>query len=310
MRGNSAARAPAASATTSDYLATLNGMVYGEDPSEGFVRGRRFVHPKLGFTFQAPPGFSLDNTAEAVLGLKNGGGEALRLDVVSVPPEQTLGAYLKSGWMENVDAASVQETTVNGFPAATATSTGEGWSFRLYAIRYGSDVYRFIFAARERSAQSDRSFRDSVSTFRRMSLKEALAGQAAAPRRRHGRRARYGGELGQAHGGREPCAGDLPRAQRAGAERQAQGGPEGQDRGGVRPRLSAHARAAKRWSLRRIEVGRRHRYALRACAAPHPGHRRGHGAQARLCPPYVRHAQLSPASTLMVNSRGTSGPQR
>jgi len=148
-------------------------MVYGEDPSEGFVRGRRFVHPKLGFTFQAPPGFSLDNTAEAVLGLKTGGGEALRLDVVSVPPEQTLGAYLKSGWMENVDAASVQETTVNGFPAATATSTGEGWSFRLYAIRYGSDVYRFIFAARERTAQSDRSFRDSVSTFRRMSLKEA-----------------------------------------------------------------------------------------------------------------------------------------
>jgi predicted Zn-dependent protease len=67
----------------------------------------------------------------------------------------------------------VQETTVNGFPAATATSTGEGWSFRLYAIRYGSDVYRFIFAARERTAQSDRSFRDSVSTFRRMSLKEA-----------------------------------------------------------------------------------------------------------------------------------------
>src|SRR6185312_15214897 len=123
--------------------------------------------------FQAPPGFSLDNTAEAVLGLKTGGGEALRLDVVSVPPEQTLGAYLKSGWMENVDPASVQETTVNGFPAATATSTGEGWSFRLYAIRYGSDVYRFIFAARERTAQSDRSFRDSVSTFRRMSLKEA-----------------------------------------------------------------------------------------------------------------------------------------
>jgi predicted Zn-dependent protease len=156
-----------------DYLATLDGMVYGEDPSEGFVRGRRFVHPKLGFTFQAPPGFSLDNTAEAVLGLKTGGGEALRLDVVSVPPEQTLGAYLKSGWMENVDPASVQETTVNGFPAATATSTGEGWSFRLYAIRYGSDVYRFIFAARERTAQSDRSFRDSVSTFRRMSLKEA-----------------------------------------------------------------------------------------------------------------------------------------
>ena len=53
-----------------EYLGDLDGMVYGEDPSEGFVRGRRFLHPKLGFTFLAPPGFTLDNTAQAVLGLK------------------------------------------------------------------------------------------------------------------------------------------------------------------------------------------------------------------------------------------------
>ena len=143
-------------------------MVYGEDPSEGFARGRRFLHPKLGFTFMAPPGFTLDNTAQAVLGLKDGGGEALRLDVVSVPAEQTLPDYLKSGWMENVDASSVEDITVNGFAAATATASGEQWSFRLFAVRFGSDVYRFIFAAKNKSAQVDRSFRESVSTFRRM----------------------------------------------------------------------------------------------------------------------------------------------
>jgi predicted Zn-dependent protease len=156
-----------------EYLGVLDGMVYGEDPSEGFARGRRFLHPKLGFTFMAPPGFSLDNTAQAVLGLKDGGGEALRLDVVSVPAEQSLPEYLKSGWMENVDPASVEETSINGFPAATATASGESWSFRLYAVRFGSDVYRFIFAAKNKTAQVDRSFRESVSTFRRMSLKES-----------------------------------------------------------------------------------------------------------------------------------------
>lgn len=155
------------------YLAALDGLVYGEDPSEGFVRGRRFLHPKLSFTFTAPPGFTLDNTAQAVLGLKDGGGEALRLDVVSVPAEQSLADYLKSGWMENVDAASIEQVTINGFPAATATASGESWSFRLYVVRFGSDVYRFIFAARSKSAQTDRAFRDSVMSFRRMSLKES-----------------------------------------------------------------------------------------------------------------------------------------
>src|SRR5580704_15711533 len=40
-----------------DYLGDIDGIVFGEDPSEGFVRGRRFLHPKLGFTFTAPDGF-------------------------------------------------------------------------------------------------------------------------------------------------------------------------------------------------------------------------------------------------------------
>ena len=158
-----------------DYLADLDGIVYGEDPSEGFARGRRFQHPKLGFTFTAPPGFSLDNTAQAVLGLKDGGGEAMRLDLVSVPAEQSLTDYLKAGWIENVDAGSVEEFKINGFSAATATAKGEQWSFRLFALRFGSDVYRFIFAAKAMTAPSDRAFRESVATFRRMSLKESSA---------------------------------------------------------------------------------------------------------------------------------------
>jgi predicted Zn-dependent protease len=155
-----------------NYLADINGIVYGEDPSEGFVRGRRFLHPKLGFTFTAPEGFALDNTAQAVLGIKRGGSEALRLDVVRVPAEQTLSAYLTSGWIENIDAATVEDITVNGFPAATAAAKGDQWDFRLYAIRFGSDVYRFIFAAKHRTPETDRTFRESIDGFRRMSIAE------------------------------------------------------------------------------------------------------------------------------------------
>ena len=162
------------------YLGDIDGMVYGEDPSEGFVRGRRFLHPKLGFTFTAPDGFTLDNTAQAVLGIKHGGGEALRLDVVRVPAEQTLAEYLTSGWIENIDPATVEDITVNGFPGATAAAKGDQWDFRLYAIRFGSDVYRFIFAAKHRSPDSDRAFRESIGTFRRMSIAEI---EAAKPLR-------------------------------------------------------------------------------------------------------------------------------
>jgi predicted Zn-dependent protease len=158
-----------------EYLAGIEGLVFGEDPSEGFVRGRRYLHPKLGFTFMAPEGFALDNTAQAVLGIKEGGGQALRLDVVQVPAEQTLTAYLASGWIENIDKSSVETVTISGFPAATATAKGDQWSFRLYAVRFGSEVYRFVFAAKHKTAETDRAFRDSINSFRRMTLAEIAA---------------------------------------------------------------------------------------------------------------------------------------
>ncbi len=155
-----------------EYLAALEGVVYGEDPSEGFVRGRRFLHPKLGFTFTAPDGFVLDNTAQAVFGVKENGTQALRLDVVNVPSEQTLSDYLISGWIENIDIRSVSELTINGLPVSTATAQGESWSFRIYLVRFGTDVYRFIYAAKNRTEAVDKTFRDSITTFRRMTLAE------------------------------------------------------------------------------------------------------------------------------------------
>lgn len=154
------------------YLASIDGLIYGDDPSEGFARGRRFLHPKLSFTFLAPPGFTLDNTAQAILGVKEGGGQALRLDVVRVPTEQRLSEYLTSGWIDGIDARSVEDLGVNGFAAATAIAKSDQWAFRIYVVRFGTNVYRFIFATRRMTPEIDKTFHDSVVSFRRMSLAE------------------------------------------------------------------------------------------------------------------------------------------
>jgi predicted Zn-dependent protease len=162
------------------YLAAIDNIVYGEDPSEGFVRGRRFLHPKLGFTFTAPENFTLDNTAQAVIGVREGGAQAMRFDVVRVSAEQSLGDYLNSGWMENVDKASTEDITINGFPAASAVASGDQWQFKVYVLRFGSDVYRFIFATKQKTTESDRNARETVNSFRRLTLDEI---QAARPLR-------------------------------------------------------------------------------------------------------------------------------
>lgn len=157
------------------YLSALDGMTYGDDPKEGFVRGSKFFHPKLGFTFTAPAGFSLENTSQAVLGASQSGNEAMRLDAVRVPANQSLGQYLASGWIDGVEVNSVETLNINGFSAATAVARGEQWSFRMFAIRFGSDVYRLIFAARELTPEVDKTFREAAGTFRRVSTSEVQA---------------------------------------------------------------------------------------------------------------------------------------
>ena len=157
------------------FLRALDGVTFGDDPKEGFVRGRTFLHPNLGFSFTAPEGFALENTPQAVLGATTSGREALRLDAVRVSESQSLPEYISKGWVEGIDPATIETFQINGFEAATATARGEQWSFRLYAVRYGNDVYRIAFAARDLTPQLEAAFRDAATSFRRVSAEEAQA---------------------------------------------------------------------------------------------------------------------------------------
>ena len=49
------------------YLRELDGLLYGDDPQQGFVQGRRFAHPVMRIGFEAPPGFTLTNSPQAIL---------------------------------------------------------------------------------------------------------------------------------------------------------------------------------------------------------------------------------------------------
>lgn len=156
-----------------EYLSAIDGMDFGDDPADGLVKGRRFIHPKLGFTFTAPEGFALDNSAQAVLGVASGGAEALRLDSVRVPASTTLESYLGSGWIDGLQTKSIETISVNGLPAATATARGGEWTFRVAVVRLGTDVYRLIFATRNLTEATDRKFRAAIDTFRRLGSDEA-----------------------------------------------------------------------------------------------------------------------------------------
>ena len=128
------------------YLRGINNMSFGDSAAEGFVRGLSFLHPALGIRFDVPEGFKIENTAQAVLAT-GPGDQAVRFDGVTVPQSQSLGAYLQSGWVVGLDLATIQETTINGLPAAMARASANQWNFDVTIFRVGGSVYRILTAA-------------------------------------------------------------------------------------------------------------------------------------------------------------------
>jgi predicted Zn-dependent protease len=154
------------------YFAAIDGIAYGDDPSQGTVRGRSFFHTKLGFGFTAPDGFQLSSSAEAVQGAATAAARAMRFDTVEVPASTTLDEYLKSGWIEGVEVAKETTLEVGGLPAETGVAKSGDWTFRLAAIRHGNIVYRLIYAAKNFSGEADQGFMDSIASFHRLTPEE------------------------------------------------------------------------------------------------------------------------------------------
>lgn len=154
------------------WLAALNGLAFGDDPSDGVVRGRRYLNSALRIAFTAPEGFELESARDMVIGVGADGAQALRFDSVALKPGQTLESYVGSGWIDGVVTGEVQSLTVGGFPAAVTSGKGTDWRFRLAAIQSGSRVYRFILAAKG-SADPERQMQALLDGFRGLPQAEA-----------------------------------------------------------------------------------------------------------------------------------------
>lgn len=156
------------------YLQGIDGLLYGDRPEEGYVRGRTFLHSGLGIRFDVPNGFEIDNKAEAVLAT-GPGDVAVRFDGVSASERISLTDYIQSGWVTGLKPETVKPLKLNGLEAATALASADRWDFDVTVIRIDKQIYRFLTAVPKGSASLETvasSIRDS---FRKMTSSEIRA---------------------------------------------------------------------------------------------------------------------------------------
>jgi len=167
-----------------DYLRKIDGMIYGDDPSQGFVRGQKFIHPELRISFVAPPGYRLQNTPAAVIAADKS-GHGMKFDAGKTTSTTSMRDYVTEKWAKELKIKNLSQINTfdaDGLPAVSAGTTGKTKDGKqvdvgLAAIRASDDrVYRFIFfSPGGANAAQARAAKETVESFKRLSPNEAAS---------------------------------------------------------------------------------------------------------------------------------------
>ena len=128
------------------YLRQIDGIVFGEDPRQGYIEGNIFYHPQLRFQFPVPAGWKVNNTVSQVQ-MVNQDQNAVIL--FSMAPEKSPSAAAQAFINESKAVVVKSERIqVNGLQAHRVISdvTTEQGVIRVmsYFIQKGQTVYAFL----------------------------------------------------------------------------------------------------------------------------------------------------------------------
>jgi predicted Zn-dependent protease len=130
------------------YLQMINGLVYGEDPRQGYVENSVFYHPELKFQFPVPTGWATQNSPQDVR-MAPKDGKALM--IFGFAPGNTLDEVSQAFVQENqLQVVESKRETVNGFPAlalladqVNAQDPQQVLRILTYFIQDGQTIYKF-----------------------------------------------------------------------------------------------------------------------------------------------------------------------
>ncbi len=125
------------------HLAAIDGIVYGDGPKQGVIRGQEFSHAALAMRFSVPRGFSMENSpARVVATHKN------RVQIVFDMDERVAlepaADYLQGGWAANNTLSDFRSLKIGGRDAALGTmKTDNGIAVLLAIVENEEQFLRF-----------------------------------------------------------------------------------------------------------------------------------------------------------------------
>lgn len=159
------------------YFAEINGLIYGESARGGFVRGQSFIHPQLGFYFNAADGLRIQNAARQI---NIFGPNGSTLIMSGAPDTGDLRAALQA-WTaqiprrdrQNRGIENLRAFEINGMEAATGElrirKRGKRSTLQLTVLRFNGGLIRFAGSVARGDDVSEVLHQETVQSFNRLS---------------------------------------------------------------------------------------------------------------------------------------------
>lgn len=177
------AQATRASGTTRNadiFLTNLDGLLYDDDPKEGIVQGRQFLHPVFRLSFTAPSGYSIQNGTNAVSIV----GQSGQAQFTATSFDGNLETYVRSvfaqlGGQGDAPSVDIRRSSINGLPvalgqASMSNSQGSRLDVTVVGYEFGpSTAYHFVVVTP--AGQGLGALSPLVNSVARMSDAEAAA---------------------------------------------------------------------------------------------------------------------------------------
>jgi predicted Zn-dependent protease len=128
-----------------EFLTKLAGMVYGDDPRQGYVQNDVFYHPELKFSFPVPGGWTLNNTpAQVQMATSDGKAAILFSMAAEKDPQSAANQFVNSNQAQVQSQNSIR---VNNLNAVKLISLMAGESQTLQVVSYfiAKDALVYVF---------------------------------------------------------------------------------------------------------------------------------------------------------------------
>ncbi|MBW3570008.1 MAG: M48 family metalloprotease [Gemmatimonadetes bacterium] len=151
------------------YLARIDGLVYGDDPRQGFFRGGVFLHPELRFRIDFPQGWRTQNLPQAVNALAPRQDAVMQLTLAqgAAGAEDAARRFFSQ---QGLRPGQAGRQNVNGNPAVVGyfqAQTQQGVIAGMAAfIEHGGRTYQVLaYTPAQRFRQYESAFRQVIFSF-------------------------------------------------------------------------------------------------------------------------------------------------